>query len=110
NLPDYLPKNTTLVLNNSKVEKCRLLFDDGKKEIFILESLNDTTVRGLVRPGKKLKKGRTLKLTDSISATVIAVDEQRSRTLRLPRELDSPDYKQQRHTSFPPDLEQNASH
>src|SRR5699024_1564010 len=109
NLPDYLPKNTTLVLNNSKVEKCRLLFDDGKKEIFILESLNDTTVRGLVRPGKKFKKGRTLNLTDSISATVIAVDEEGIRTLKLTPALDSPVYKPHRHTPFPPYIEQDES-
>ncbi|MEX0845237.1 MAG: S-adenosylmethionine:tRNA ribosyltransferase-isomerase, partial [Balneolaceae bacterium] len=35
NLGEYLPKNTTLVVNNSKVEKCRLLFDEGKKELFV---------------------------------------------------------------------------
>ncbi len=60
NLLDYLPTDTTLVMNNSKVEKCRLLFDN--KEIFVLESLDQHRVRAMVRPGKKFKKGRKVTL------------------------------------------------
>lgn len=109
NLPDYLPKETTLVLNNSKVEKCRLLFGDGKKEIFILDAINNTTVRALVRPGKKFKKGRTVQLTDTISATVMDIDEEGIRTLELNPSLDDPAYEQHKHTPFPPYIEQNES-
>jgi S-adenosylmethionine:tRNA ribosyltransferase-isomerase len=46
NIQQYLPEDTTLVLNNSKVEKCRLLFDEGKKEIFILDTINNTNCYG----------------------------------------------------------------
>lgn len=109
NLPDYLPGDTTLVLNNSKVEKCRLLFDDGKKEIFILDAANDMTVRALVRPGKKFRKGRTLQLTDRISATVVDIDEEGIRTLQLDPSLDRDIYNQYKHTPFPPYIEQNES-
>lgn len=56
NLFDYLPIQTTLVVNDSKVEKCRLLFDGGKKELFVLKVLNPETVKGMVRPGKNLKR------------------------------------------------------
>ena len=35
NVGKYLPKETSLIVNNSKVEKCRLLFNDDKIEIFV---------------------------------------------------------------------------
>lgn len=109
NLLEYLPEDTTLVVNDSKVEKCRLLFDDGKKEIFILEAMNDQTVRAMVRPGKKFKKGRTIQLTDTISATVINIDEEGIRTLEMTPTLNNPCYNQHKHTPFPPYIKQNES-
>lgn len=109
NLRDYLPGDTTLVLNNSKVEKCRLLFEDGKKEIFILDAANDTTVRALVRPGKKFQKGRTLSLTDRISATVVDIDKEGIRTLRLHPPLNEKVYDHYKYTPFPPYIEQDES-
>lgn len=107
NLPDYLPEETTLVVNNSKVEKCRLLFDNGSREIFILDAINNSTVRALVRPGKKFKKGKTVKLTDTISARVLDIDEEGIRTLELDPTLDHTVYEQYKHTPFPPYIEQN---
>lgn len=109
NLLNHLPPHTTLVANNSKVEKCRLLFDDGKKEIFILESANNDTVRAMVRPGKKFKKGNTVALTDTISATVTGIDEEGIRTLKMSPDLDNPAYQKHQHTPFPPYIEQNES-
>ncbi len=109
NIQEYLPEDTTLVLNNSKVEKCRLLFDEGKKEIFILDTVNDTTARALVRPGKKFKKGKTVQLTDEIKATVLNIDEEGIRTLQLEPSLNNNIYDSHRHTPFPPYIEQNES-
>ncbi|WP_441000740.1 tRNA preQ1(34) S-adenosylmethionine ribosyltransferase-isomerase QueA [Fodinibius sp. SL11] len=109
NIHKYLPKNTTLVLNNSKVEKCRLLFDEGKKEIFILNTANNTTVKAMVRPGKKFKEGKTVQLTKSISAEVLDIDEEGLRTLKLTPSLNDPVYNNHRHTPFPPYIEQNES-
>jgi S-adenosylmethionine:tRNA ribosyltransferase-isomerase len=109
NLPNYLPKETTLVINNSKVEKCRLLFDEGGKEIFILNTVNDTTVQALVRPGKKFKKGATVKLTDEISAEVLEIDDEGIRALKMKPALSDIIYDQHKHTPFPPYIEQNES-
>lgn len=109
NLLNYLPDETTLVVNNSKVEKCRLLFDDGRKEVFILDAANNTTVRTLVRPGKKFKKGRTVQLTDKISAEVLDIDEEGIRTLKMNPALGDKVYDQYKHTPFPPYIEQNES-
>ena len=109
NLLTYLPAHTTLVVNDSKVEKCRLLFEDGKKEVFILESMDKRTVRALVRPGKKFKKGETVQLSDDITAEVVDVDEEGIRTLRMSPELDSEVYGIYQHTPFPPYIEQDES-
>ncbi|NIW80284.1 MAG: tRNA preQ1(34) S-adenosylmethionine ribosyltransferase-isomerase QueA [Calditrichae bacterium] len=109
NILEYLPRDTTLVVNNSKVEKCRLLFDDGSKEIFILDTANNTTVQAMVRPGKKFKEGRTVELTDTISAEVLDIDDEGLRTLKMEPSLDNPAYEQYKHTPFPPYIEQNES-
>ena len=109
NLLEYLPKDTTLVINNSKVEKCRLLFDDGHKEIFVLDAVNDSTVRAIIRPGKKFKKGRTVQLSDEISAEVLDIDDEGIRTLKMDPVLASPVYDNHKHTPFPPYIEQNES-
>lgn len=109
NLLDFLPSTTTLVVNDSKVEKCRLLFEDGKIEIFILESLDKNTVRALVRPGKKFKQGTTLQVTESIVATVVDIDEEGIRTLKMQPDLDDPVYEIYRYTPFPPYIEQDES-
>lgn len=109
NLLNYLPRHTTLVANNSKVEKCRLLFDEGRKEIFILESVNNNMVRALVRPGKKFKKGDNIRINEDISVTVRNIDEEGIRTLTMSPNINDPIYQQYRHTPFPPYIEQNES-
>jgi len=109
NVPDYLPFNTTLVANNSKVEKCRLLFEEGNMEIFILESLDPHTVRALVRPGKKFRNGAKNQITEEISAEVIDIDEEGIRTLRLDPGPNHAVYQKHRHTPFPPYIRQDES-
>jgi len=63
NLLQYLPDPTCVVVNNSKVEHCRMLFNGGKREIFVLESANNRSIRALVRPGKVFQVGKTVQLT-----------------------------------------------
>jgi S-adenosylmethionine:tRNA ribosyltransferase-isomerase len=109
NLGRYLKKDTTLVVNNSKVEKCRLLFDGGTKEIFIINTLNDRTVEALVRPGKKFKKGKLIHLTDDIEVEVLQIEKEGIRTLSLNRSLNDPVLNPYRATPFPPYIEQNEA-
>ena len=107
NLLEYLPKNTTVVVNNSKVDRCRYLFDGGKREIFALESLNNKTVRALVRPGKLFRIGKIVKLSDEISAEVTAVDEDGIRTIVFSESIDHPDLISAQHVPLPPYIAQN---
>lgn len=104
NLEKYLPLNSTLVLNNSKVEKCRLRF--GSTELFVLETINPTTLRALVRPGKKFRVDEDIDL-GAVSVKTLAIDDAGIRTLELSLALDSPDLDSFRLTPLPPYIAQN---
>lgn len=107
NLDKYLPAKTTIVVNNSKVENCRWLFDGGKIEVFVLEKNDPRTVRALVRPGKKFQVGKTTQLTDWLSVETMAVDTEGTRTLRLSVPHDDPRLIEFEHIPLPPYISQD---
>jgi len=109
NIGKYLPHNTSLVVNNSKVEKCRLLFNEGKIELFITKAINDRVVEALVRPGKKFRSGKEISLTDHIKAKTLSVSEDGIRTVELSHSLDDDLFQPFRHTPFPPYIESDES-
>jgi S-adenosylmethionine:tRNA ribosyltransferase-isomerase len=103
NLNNYLPKNTTIVVNNSKVEKCRLKFENI--EIFVLETINPTVIQAMVRPGRKFKLGKVK--IGNFEFDVDAIAEDGIRTIRLDRPLDDPSFDEHRLTPLPPYIAQN---
>lgn len=105
NLDKYLPEKSTLVLNNSKVEKCRLRF--GSVEVFVLETINPTTIRALVRPGRKFKLGEAQ--MEEFTMQVDEIDNEGIRTIRLDRPLDDPAFDPHRLTPLPPYIAQDES-
>lgn len=105
NLDKYMPAQTTLVLNDSKVEKCRWIF--GKLEIFVLQKHNDRTVTALVRPGKKFREGASVELADGIFADVLGVNADGHRTLRLSVPTDNANLQKYEHVPLPPYIRQN---
>lgn len=109
NLGNHLPTNTTLVVNNSKVEKCRLMFNDGKMELFVTSVRNNTTVEAMVRPGKKFKLGKTVELANGVTAEVTHVAEDGLRTLILSHDLDAPELEPFKFTPLPPYIKQDES-
>lgn len=109
NLDSHLVTNTTLVVNNSKVEKCRLLFDGGSKEIFVVNTINDHIVEAMVRPGKQFKPGRRIRIAHEIEAEVLSIAADGIRTLKLNRPLNDTVYDPHRATPFPPYIEQDES-
>jgi S-adenosylmethionine:tRNA ribosyltransferase-isomerase len=99
NLDEYLPENSTLVLNNSKVEKCRLII--GGFEVFVLEGLPGNRFKALVRPGKKFKEGTELEIS-GIKIKTLEVDATGVRLLELDRAIDDKSLDEYRQTPFPP--------
>lgn len=109
NIGSFLTQSTSLVVNNSKVEKCRLLFDGGKKEIFVTKVVNNKLVEAMVRPGKKFRPGRVEKLASKLSAKTLSVAEDGIRTIELSHSLDHELFQPFKHTPFPPYIERNES-
>jgi len=109
NIGNYLPDDTSLVVNNSKVEKCRLLFNGGKIEVFVTKAVDNRVVEAMVRPGKKFKPGKTIQLTGQISAKTLSIAEDGIRTIQLSHSLDDPAIEPFKHTPFPPYIERDES-
>lgn len=105
NLLDYLPSNTTLVLNNSRVEKARLKF--GKREVFFTKNLNKDTVEALVYPGKQFGVGEKLELAPGITVDVLTVLSDGRRKLRFSIPLNGKRLDKYRQTPFPPYIKPN---
>ena len=106
-LSKYLDPDTTLVVNNSKVENCRWLFDAAKTEIFVLEKLDTHTIRALVRPGKRFKLGQLSKINDWLDVTTTAIDIDGIRTLKLNIQHDDERLHAVEHIPLPPYIPQN---
>jgi S-adenosylmethionine:tRNA ribosyltransferase-isomerase len=106
-ITNYLDPNTALVVNNSKVEHCRWLFDAGKTEIFVLEKLDSHTIRALVRPGKKFKLNQSTQITDWLQVETSAIDNDGIRTLQLNIQHDDTRLQLVEHIPLPPYIEQN---
>ncbi|KPP99121.1 MAG: S-adenosylmethionine:tRNA ribosyltransferase-isomerase [Bacteroidetes bacterium HLUCCA01] len=107
NIGNWLPKDTTIVVNNSKVEKARMVF--GGLEIFVLRQINDTTAEALVRPGKKFRPGKITELAPGLTAETLEMQEDGVRTLKLHPPLTEPAWEPHRLTPFPPYIAQDES-
>jgi S-adenosylmethionine:tRNA ribosyltransferase-isomerase len=66
NVINYLKKGDILVLNESKVDKCRLAGNrektGGKTECFILEKLKDNKYLVLLKPSKRIKENDVINI------------------------------------------------
>lgn len=110
NLDKYLAPKTALVLNESRVERCRLRF--GSTELFIVHSTNPYTVKALVRPGKRFRTGMVTTLGEGLrqlEVETLSVDEESIHILKLSRPLDDSALDKYRLTPFPPYIKQDES-
>ena len=85
--PEYLRAGDLLVLNDTKVIPARVFSDDGKIELLCLDRLSPTEWRCLVRPGKKMRVGRTVSAGDT-TGTVVQVFDNGDRLIRWDSPLD----------------------
>jgi S-adenosylmethionine:tRNA ribosyltransferase-isomerase len=85
--PDYLRPDDLLVLNDTKVIPARVFSDDGRTELLCLDRLSPLEWRCLVRPGKRMKPGRTVSV-GGITGTVTEVFENGDRLIRWDASVD----------------------
>jgi S-adenosylmethionine:tRNA ribosyltransferase-isomerase len=86
-VPEYLRPDDLLVLNDTKVIPARLFSDDGRTELLCLDRLSPLEWRCLVRPGKRMKPGRTVSV-GGITGTVTEVFENGDRLIRWDAPVD----------------------
>ena len=78
--PSYLAPDDLLILNDTKVVPARFFSNDAKIELLRVEEISHTRWRSMVRPGKKMKPGRTVEVGEAIG-TVLEIDEDGNRII-----------------------------
>jgi S-adenosylmethionine:tRNA ribosyltransferase-isomerase len=85
--PAFIGARDLLVLNDTKVIPARVFADGGATELLCLDRLSPTEWRCLVRPGKRMKVGRTI-VVGGITGTVTEVFENGDRLITWNAPLD----------------------
>ncbi len=88
--PEYVRPDDLLVLNDTKVIPARVFSDDGKIELLCLDRLSPLKWRCLVKPGRKMREGKTVTVGGT-TGTVVEVFENGDRLIRweAPVDLDA---------------------
>jgi S-adenosylmethionine:tRNA ribosyltransferase-isomerase len=85
--PEYLRAGDCVVVNDSRVLPSRLFGqrEGGDAEVMLLEPVSPDARewRVLVRPGRKLRTGATVRFDDRFSAEIVAQGERGERTVRF---------------------------
>jgi S-adenosylmethionine:tRNA ribosyltransferase-isomerase len=87
-LADYVPAGDALVLNETRVFPARLLgkrASGAEAEVLLLtpQGGEETLWTALVRPGSKLKPGRTVEISDELSVEIVESTPGGERIVRL---------------------------
>ncbi len=85
--PEFVRQGDLLALNDTKVIPARVFSDDGRVEMLCLDRLSSLEWRCLVRPGKRMKPGKTVSV-GGIEGTVIEVFENGDRLIRWAAPVD----------------------
>ena len=85
--PEYLRPDDLLVLNDTKVIPARVFSDDGKIELLCLDRLSPLEWRCLVRPGKRMKPGRSVSIGGT-TGTVAEIFDNGDRLIRWEAPVD----------------------
>lgn len=86
-LPELLRPDDLLVLNDTRVIPARVFADDGKIELLCLDRLSPLEWRCLVRPGRKMREGKELRV-GGIAGRVVEVFDNGDRLIRWEAEMD----------------------
>ncbi len=90
-LPDYIMPGDLLVLNDTKVVPARFFSNDGSIELVRAGMADELVWKCLVRPGRKMKVGRTVQIGAS-TGTVESIDEEGYRFIRWDKAIDDEKY------------------
>ena len=86
-LPAYLVNGDLLVLNDTRVVPARFFSRDGKIEVLQLQKLSPTKWVCMVKPGKRMKEGRTLEVGEA-RGRVEEILESGDRVIQFDQEVD----------------------
>ena len=85
--PEYMQRDDLLILNDTKVIPARVFSNDESIEIVVTDRISDTEWDCMVRPGKKMKIGRSIEVGDSIG-TVLSIQENGNRIIKWDKAVD----------------------
>ena len=68
--PEYMSEDDLLLLNDTKVIPARVFSNDGGIELIVTDRVTDTEWNCMVRPGKKMKVGRTVSVGDAVGEVI----------------------------------------
>ena len=88
---DYVQPGDHFVLNDTKVIPARYFSNDGAIELVRAGMAGELVWKCLVRPGRKMKIGRTVQVGDSVG-TVESIDDEGYRYIRWDRPVDADTY------------------
>lgn len=83
NILNYIPKNSLVVFNNSKVVPARIFGKQEQRdiELLIIKQKSSTSFTALTRPGKHCKPGDQILLPENRTITVNSINDDGSREL-----------------------------
>ncbi len=90
-LPEYVRPGDHFVLNDTKVIPARYFSNDGGIELVRAGLAQELVWKCMVRPGKKMKVGRTVQVGEA-TGTVESIDEEGYRYIRWDRLVDEDTY------------------
>lgn len=92
-------KDDLLVFNDTKVVAARFFSNDGSKELLRVEVLGPNRWKCLVKPGKRLKPGRTIEIGDCTGTVLEVCEEGGERIIEFDQ---APDEDEHGHLALPP--------
>lgn len=90
-ITDYVQPGDHFVLNNTKVIPARYFSNDGGIELVRAGMSHELVWKCMVRPGKKMKVGRTVQVGDA-TGTVESIDDEGYRYIRWDKPVDEETY------------------
>ena len=109
NIAEWLHPGTCLVRNNTRVEACRILLEEGRKVLLVLKEHAGGTATALVRPGRRFRPGDRVDAGGGRSMAVLAVNPDGTRRIRTEPELGDAVWDDLRRTPFPPYVKADES-